>query len=402
MSFSKKVKTFFKKFGVGIKNTPNKKSVALWSTLLFVSLSLTFVAGMFSKKTEFEVAGHEISEMVQNNTKDGEYSYMLVESVNEEKPLPRPYREYLYWYNVFGDSRNAFLGVVNGNKEHEANFADFNQDQLLTFVYADVFSNVEYNGHWKHEYYHIELMFKGDHSYNYSGGDTSFCYITENQARVILKNENPTLEEYESLIGTKLKIMMDGVSTSWHIGNIILENNDVTDAITKLFGNWVLSYIHFPTGFNKQFCYIYNKYDFQNMYKLEYLHTNFNNPNDYSITYGINNLIKPIHNENITTIIQNTTTSNLAAEIIVLILAYVLFICCIYTFYKNNLLLYKYNVLWLFISLIFPYLLFFSFGKIFNNIILFSYSSLVYYFIPFCITLCFILFSIFIKRRKKE
>ena len=400
--FLRKVKLFFKKVYVDIKKTPNKKSVILCSTLLFVSLSLTFVAGIFSKKTEFEVAGHQISEIVKNNTKDGKYSYMLVESINKEKPLPRTVDEYRFWFDIFRDCRNNYFGVVNGNKEHDLYSLNFNKNKPLTFIYADVFSNVEYNGHWKHEYYHIELMFKGNHDFIWGEDIYSFCYITESQAREILCNDSPAPEDYESLLGTKLQISLNGDISNWCISNIILENNDVTECAQILFDNWILTYNKIPNQVSKQFCYVSNTYDFQNMYKLEYMHNNFGDHRDYLISYGINNLNATTQYENIVTVVQNNLIHNIFIEIALVVLSLCLFLCFVYVFCMKKCFSFLKNSLFIVIAQIFPYLIFLFIHKMSNSFLFFSYTGLTYYFVFFCISFIVSVILFFHQRRIKE
>ena len=256
---------------------------------LFSNLAL-FPAGNSTIQSQIESIATRVSDSIDDLTCDGDYAYCLVEGIDAEHKTDYSVAQYRYWYDIFSnaatESRNAFFGTVNGNKERRCR-SSFAPEEEITFIYTNVNSNREFGDHWIHEYYHLELLFKGDY---YVPSDCfSFVYLTETQARMLLDRQDPSLNDYRSLLGQTITIEMEEQSYSWIICNIVLENNNVSEALSSLFGNWMLAGSRFPDDYGKQYCYVFNKNVYQNYYKLNYLRGAF--PEEYySLKSGIANL----------------------------------------------------------------------------------------------------------------
>ncbi|MDD4153811.1 MAG: hypothetical protein PHT30_00175 [Bacilli bacterium] len=364
----------------------------LAASTIILSFALLFPAGSFSASANVEFAAEYFSDLSQNHTIDGQYSYLLIEAASENGPsLHPPYNEYYYWNNVFGKTKDVFFGVVNGNKENECYFSDFGNKETLTFVYANVFSNKEYGEHWKHEFYDFELMFEGEDT---SGIYYSFCYLTQSQANLIIDKETPTIEEYQNLIGNPVSITMDGVEYQWAIANIILETTNAVEVCNSLFGNFVLGYTKYPQDFNKQHCYIFNKYAYQNYYKLNYIISQFN-PSEYVFYLGTNNYDGEFEmgSQNIDDMIFGKGISSTPLMAVLLSAAFVFLILSFYFCYIFNNLEKVKDLLITLVAIFIPYVIFKGLYLLFGNILLFSYQSLLFYLIFFVIFLVFFLVS---------
>ena len=386
-NFSKKVFSFKR----------NKKRV-LNLVITFFSFSCLIVSGFFTSNANLENASLSITDLTITQTNDKEYSCALIEGKDEEHKTNTSVQEYRYWYNTFNGgsekSRNAFFGVVNGNKELDCSFNDYDIKESITFVFADVNNNQSYHDHWIHEYYHLELMFESDLNVA-STNSFSFCYLTQTQAKIILDNLEPTDDEYHNLVGKTIDINMSGIVYKWHIANIILECNDVDDCLTKLFGNWLLGGYKYPENYGKKHCYVFNKYEYQNNFKLKYIKNNYLNSH-YQIELGKNNLINP----DIDFDFYNQTHFNNGFLFICLTLIFV-FICLqvlSFIILKKRSYLDVFSYIWIVAFSLLPFLLFKIVFRFSHALILFSYQGLVFYFIGFLLLVISpVLFSLFKK-----
>lgn len=402
LDFSKTIYSFFKR----CFKKERLKSNIINSLLIALSFVSLLTAGSFSKNTKFENTANQIANVIDVHTIDKEYSYLLVEGLDNEHKTQDSYRQYVYWYNVFNGgsekSRNAFFGVVNGNKELNSNFVDILQNEQLTFIYTNFNNNQEYNGHWIHEYYHIELMFKGIFKYDINKC-SSFVYITEEQARLILNLDNPTKDDYESLLGQPIRIQLENDIYSWSIANIILKNNDVDDCITKLFGNWVMTGTYFPDNFRKQYCYVFNKYEYQNTFKVKYISNNYSNNQFYSVKYGTSNFVDNDFLDNSLPKIPTYNKSNIIFEILFVVLFFILQFACFYLFIKRySDIIPKFSFVYVFLSAVLVYSLSKIIYLLTKNILFFSYYGLIFFLLGLIADVGFYLIVLYLRRHNNE
>lgn len=390
-----KIKPIFKSFIFGF--------------LIITSLSILIIGESFSAKTQLELAGNGITNISTHETNGGFYSYMLVENKNKEPGISRAQSEYRFWYDVFNantqPSRNVYFGVVNGNKEKECHFKDFLSEEPLSFVFSEVNSNYEYNNHWHHEFYNFELLVRGEH-YASNFGCYSFCYLTERQAKAYLKMDNPTEEDYLSIIGQKITIVLDDVEYLYLISNIIFENSNVTDSLNEILGNWVMSYIIYPEGFKRQNCYVFNVYTYQNMYKLNYIKNNYPS-NDYSYVFGVNNL-KESNSQlesNISLVVdymnENQSIQAIALQITFLLLSFLIQVVVLIYVIKSQFIYSKYGFIPLIVSFVILYIAAYLISRLTKMVIYFSYGFLICYFVSLLVWLATVLISYhFIKKKQ--
>ncbi|MFA5283584.1 MAG: hypothetical protein WC366_03690 [Bacilli bacterium] len=381
------IKNFIKK----LKSLKPLNRRILVASSLFFSFSLLFPAGSFSASAHIEASAEYFSEISQNHTRDGLYSYLLVEArTNSDSLLPSTYGEYIYWNNVFNATKDVFFGVVNGNKENECYFSDFVNQEPLTFVYANVFSNKANGEYWKHEYYDFDLMFSGSHSAN---NYYSFCYLTQSQANSILNKEDPTKEEYQNLIGTPVSITMNGIEYQWAIANIILETTNAVEVCNSLFGNFVLGHTKYPENFIKQNCYVFNKYIYQNYYKLNYLKSAYS-PASNVFLFGSSNYDGEanIESQNIIDMIFGEGISSTLIMAVLLSFSFLLFLLSFCLLFMYEIFNKKKEVVLLLIIIFSPFIIFKGLYTLFNNVLLFSYQALLFYLVLLIVLILFYLF----------
>ena len=380
-------------------NNVNRTKTTLFFVLIIASFFLLIPFGAISNTSQYENSASFITDFTLNNTNDGEYSCAIIDNKNNKQELNSAYAKYYYWYDVFNinsqPSRNAFFGMVNADKSNTAHFVDFDSDKTISFLYTEYNSNVQYKNHWKHEYYHIELMFKGDFSYE-KKNCYSFCYLTETQAKKYMNNSNPTKEDYLNILGNTIDIAMGDKVLSWYICDIILETNNVYDCLTKLFDNWIMGYNKYPKSFSMQHVYVFNKYNYQNYFKIKYINHNYLNKGNYNIGFGTTNIKNQSLIDNNVLAIKENNVIWLQIIIIVCfltiqVLAFVFFNGCLNSSKKFLL-----SVGILFIPFLILKILFF----VTNNVFLFSYPTLISFAVAIILDIVVVSIFYFARRQK--
>lgn len=383
-----------------IKEMTFLKQTFLIVGVLFFSFSCLFPAGGFNKLTENEYLAEYASNIVNDHTKSKEYASLIVESKDSNKYQPLPTEiEFHNLFGVFGENKANYVGAVNADKRHSIFFKDILEDVNLSFIYIQNagFNNVEYNGAWKHEYYPLQLMFKGKHFFEDA---FSFLYISQSQADLFLnklgleKNES----NYESLIGTKIVILFDNIEYVWAIANIYLETNYFYDAIYDVMGNFVFGYNKYPNGINKQALYFLREHNFQNKYYFTYVKSQYPMEN-YSYKIGTYNIFDNFEVNNDLLIkapfVNNTVSCLLFAFSIIGIV-----LSCVFMYlvrYPKKII----NIFPLLAGLLVPYLIFYLIYFIKHNIFVFSYLSLSFYIILVLLVSSFFLIVFILNRRKR-
>ena len=140
------------------------KRLCLVLIVCFMSLCGIFCSPSFLSATTTESSAAYISEVIKDSEID--YLPLLIEQKDDKHKVPNSYNEFHALYGAFKESNITYVGSVNGDKGKNISVSSLNTFQNLSFVYAEYFSNIEYNGHYKHQYYPLELMFHGYHSTN--------------------------------------------------------------------------------------------------------------------------------------------------------------------------------------------------------------------------------------------
>ena len=257
-----------------------------------IPLFLFFPAGAFNDNTKNEEVANQMAVAATKKTTGGQYLSILVEPNDvQTNPLNSPSSEFYSTYAYFGEQSPAFAGTVNADKTNSIYIKEI-ETQNLSFLYSNINSNKEYKGHFKHEFYPLELMFKGDHVF---ADAFSFCYLSETQARNLLISRGLEINEetFKSLIGQKIIILFNNVEYTYSIGNIYLETNYYYSALSEVLGDFIFSYIRYPEGIKKQACYFMNRYYYQNLSFMKRISALYDNK-QYSIKINHNNLKEDI------------------------------------------------------------------------------------------------------------
>ncbi|MDD4110548.1 MAG: hypothetical protein PHS54_03230 [Clostridia bacterium] len=378
------IRNGFDKLKTNLLKIKKNQKIIVFGCACF-SLLLLIPAGDLSSDTKKEYYANQLAEVVKNQTNDGECLSLYVESFDEaENPLYSSVSEFNSLYGIFNENRTTFAGMINSNKSSQIIIDDIDTNQNLSILYTEFNSNVEYNNHYKHEYYPIELMFKGD--FNYSGA-YSFVYISQSQADILLEKQGKLDEhivsDYESLISSHINISFNDVTYVYSIADIYLEENYYYETIQNVFGNFVISSNTYPQGFNKQACYFFNTFSFQNEYFMDYINKNYDETN-YSLNVCEHNIRNEFTNENELLNFFYNRNVNIVGNFFsimlfvfsLLILLVSIYLLKIYGIYKK-----KKNIILGTVFLFSPYLIFKLIYSIFDNVFIFpSLSMLIYLF----------------------
>ena len=317
------IRLFFKKCIEQLKLMFVGKQLMV-SILLFSSMILIFPSGALLKSTSFEQYGLTSANIAKKNTANGDYLSLLITSNKSEK-MPTGFFETHELNGIFRGNNFNFATTVNSNKKQKITISEFSNDVNFSILYANTFSNRVYEDHYRHEYYPLELMFKGDHSVDKE--DYSFCYISKSQANILL--EKMSLEKnhdnYENLLRTKIDIEYDGIVCKYSIANIYLETNPFYDGLKSTMGDFVVTYAKHPDTFKQTYNYYLNIYPFQNTYFLERIASIYNSA-EYSVDINYTNVTKTFSVKAITGFFTNTNTNtNHVISIVFIAITFLIF-----------------------------------------------------------------------------
>lgn len=269
-----KLNEFFNKIKRFLLHGQKTKQVLISCGLYFLAFTLFIPIGMLNKSTAIYDSAQYFSQVIRNND-DVNYIAVSAEQKDEDEKMNSTPVEYRALYGAFGMRKINYAGTVNSDKSEKIVINEIDGEDNLSFLYCSVgFSNKEYEGHYMHESYPLELMFYGITSR--SGSDYSFIYISQTQANALLKNrkglepQDITPEQYESLLGQSVVLTIKGKAYSYTIGDIYYETNYFYDALHETMGSFILGYYFYPEGLKKQATFFMNSYEFQNKTHLNY------------------------------------------------------------------------------------------------------------------------------------
>lgn len=376
------------------------KRLCLVLIVCFMSLCGIFCSPSFLSATTTESSAAYISEVIKDSEID--YLPLLIEQEDDKHKVPNSYNEFHALYGAFKESNITYVGSVNGDKGKNISVSSLNTFQNLSFVYAEYFSNIEYNGHYKHQYYPLELMFHGYHSTNETVA-FSFCYISQSQADELIESNyfgDGVIENYEQLLNRLIYIDFDGTEYPYMISNIYLEINYFYEGLKDAFGGFLIGNNRYPEGFGLQSCYFLRDYTFQNMFYMNRAKNIFGNSH-YTVKIGNGLLDKTINTKRALAFFNQPNYIYIFDVFsIILLLSFVgVFSISFSVFLKQIYLKKRIFCLLLIIPFIVSFLLFFCLFLIFKNIIVFSFTSCLTFSILFF--LCLAASIYFIKNAPK-
>lgn len=267
--------------------------------LTIFSLSFVYLGGLFSTKTDLEKISSYASRVVTNNTLNKERICITVEKTSSTGSLPDPDIEFQNLYGVFAQRSITFSSVINPDKRHNITLGNGFSNNLSA-MYVGPVGSIQYNGHYKHYIYPLELMFPDDKDYEKKTKTSFYAYISQSQADTILErilhekkiNNVYPVESYQKLILKEYPFSVDGELFDFGILNIYYETNYYYKGLTDVVGDFILTSYSFPKDLRKEQKHLYflNSNDYQNKYFMEYLNTLYST-DDYLLKINPYNLI---------------------------------------------------------------------------------------------------------------
>lgn len=285
------IKNFFNSFVSPIKENGFFKKTLLSSIVLFSSFLICFPVCGLNSSANIEDSAAYYSEVVLHQTQNKTYLPLIAECKDNNVQCPDTEYEFYNLYGSFRESKSVFAATANADKSHSVIFDEINNVDInysFLFVERAGFSNQRYKGAWKHEFYPLQLEFRGNH--DVSRDFYSFVYISESDADLLLKNPiYHDCKKHEDLLGKSVTLTIDGVKNVWMISNIYLQTNYFYDSLTDVMGNFFLTYNKFPETVNKQSLFFLREHSFQNQFYLNYAKQYYSRE-DYFFKIGSFNL----------------------------------------------------------------------------------------------------------------
>lgn len=276
------------------------------------------------------------------------------------------------WTHGFKSSPNNYFPGVNVDKAINCSFPEIGKDQY-SFLCGVTNSNSRNDDEtYRHEYLPIDLMFRGVHD------ERLFVYLTMTDANLLMQKRGlPILSQsYESIIGTPIELMVGSNSYEAYIANIILESGTSFKDFSNLLHNFSLISNNLPDELARQECYVFNKYENINRFKINYLEKRYDskkcriafldpdhldeeqiNKYSYGLNWGFENN-KPLY--------------------FLIILSVILFLLSCYILWKTKSQIYWKKIMLLICFLVFPYIFLLLFTKVFNIYLFFNLAMLFY------------------------
>lgn len=274
----------------------------LISIIFVVSFSFCFISGSINPSVRVEQSAEYVANVAKTHTKNGQYAALLVEpNKKTDKKLIDTGIELYSLYGIFRENIASFVSTVNADHLYDVRFKDIDSNNLSYVYVTSGFNSVPYHGHYKHEYYPLELMFnreKDPESWDHKSF-SHLLYISQTQADRFLDNDGleHTTENYQSLLKKRIFLTTDGVEREWQIEDIYLQQNYFYDAVTECAGEFVFAWSPeaFLQGPKKQSLYFLSSYAFRNSFyfnyatslypqsDFDYKISNFNFIDDYQI-----------------------------------------------------------------------------------------------------------------------
>lgn len=380
----------------------------------FLSFLLVFPAGALSSKTIDEVCADYFADVSKNHTNDignKKLSGLVVEPKSNSSAKVRQDTDNAITelWGVFKGENASFAPVMNSNKQNEIYFSDSKySSESLSLVYTNVGQSTE-SYHidketdepidYKFQSSPLALMFPSGNS---GMQDQCHIYISQSQAerKLIADEKEVNKENLKSLQGKKTQLIIDGAPYDCIIDNIYLDNfkhlveqpkNPKTNKpfdyyyasdIGTIIGDFVFVILYankqgvFPENLTRQSLYVMSEYSFRNKFYLQYAKESYSS-NDFSFEFVKTNLKDNFTPDN--EILQRTlrsSSSNVLCVIITILFA-ATFAFNLFFIYRQKLFIQPLSLLLIWLSSIFPYLIFKIIFSITNNTFIFSSYSLI-------------------------
>ena len=338
------------------------KGVAIVSIFIFVTLSFSFVSGVFDNETVLEQSADYTAHVVKNQTDNQTYCAIAVDSNEESGPLADPFSEFHKLYGIFKQTKATFGSLHNFHKDDSVFYSELGENENLSMFYLGAVGIEEVDGVYRHNMYPFEVMFKDAAHYDVS---RYLAFISQSQADNILKqrgvlktNGKYTEDDYNSIYATPIPITINGITTDFVIDNIYFERGYYYDCISEIAGEFFLTSYYLPVSIPRTNVYLLSGYSFQNSYFMKYINDVYSNKL-FDLTVGKRNIKGEINEGRILNFYYGTLKNSLS------FLTYLLVFFAAFCFIFSFVIFYKYkisfslpNILLLACAIVTPYCLF--------------------------------------------
>lgn len=390
LSIKEKIKTLF-----------SKTNILIFS-LIVLSLSSTFISGIFSREASMEETAEYISQAINESVPTKDLLSIAVEKEGEGS-LPDDEHEFRQLYGVFRQEKITFATGYNMTKNETIIFNEIDSNVNLSAVYiGPTTGSVEYNGHYKDVLYPVEVMFPLQ---RYDSVSMQTALISESQATKLLEirrpdfvreNDTYSQEQFKTLVGTALDVTTNGETKTFVIQDIFYENTYYSTGLDHTIGSFFYTSYYFPKNVKRQNLYFMCTYPYENMYFMEYINSVYGDGN-YKLKCVTNICEKAIDENRIVSFYPKNFTSKITGQIIFIVLAFSLFGIAEFLIIKNKLFLNLFFVIAIITFSFIPYPLFYAIYKITSKTLVFSgYGCKLYALIALINSvLCLALYAIF-------
>lgn len=254
--------------------------------LYLVGFSLIFVAGSFHEDVPLERVSEYATSVVTKRTANHDYCVLSVDAPKQSSAYY--HSELSNLFDVVKTGVITYGSGMNVKKEHVIKFKDINTKSLSLFYMGPTGS--EYldseKKTYRHHLYNLNTLFEDD-TYNgtsYDKRQEPVIYISIAQANKFLGDATGSEKiiysknEYEELIGTSKKFVVDGKQCSFTIWNIYLFNF-YTEGLKSVLGDYIVTSYYYPPECDlrneHKSLYFFNQYTYYNKYLLKYLENRF-------------------------------------------------------------------------------------------------------------------------------
>lgn len=205
---------------------------------------------------------------------------------DDQNPIfETPSQYWYYWRTIFDIAGKGleYVPTVNAAKKDKIFlFEDESEELNITFLYSESYYSTEIEPFHRDGIFGLTLV---DYGTRYYPNAYSYIYLSESQAKRILNNNQATIEDYKSLIGTSIDIYVNSVGKPWIIGNVFLED-EIFYKYHNLLGEFALTCNKKIDDLKREATFTLSNKAFINEYKVDHVRESFKNLSNIDTTYN--------------------------------------------------------------------------------------------------------------------
>lgn len=385
----------------------NKMNIVLNVFLIILGLSCSFISGFFSTDTKLEKNAEYITKVVKENTKSKKYCGITVQSTKDSGAVLDSNSEFHAHYGAFRQTKITYAPAINPDKKHNIQISLNNKilSDNLSALYVGPIGTDEYNGHYKHYTYPIEVMFGDERMYDVS---ENIMYISQYHADKILeekgisKNSDGTYatEQYKKLIKSTVPVNVDGDLFNFAIQNIYYPTNYYYEGLTEVMGDFIMVSYFMPKNLRAEQTNMYfmSGFDYQNLYFMNYIRNGYSN-GKYLVKLNPYNIVGDVNTEYLLSFYYSHEESSGFLKVFIVLIGIILLLVALYLYFNLYNDQKKSLALLYFCALLVPYVIFYMLYQISNNVLFLSRSGTKTYLILVLTIFSSIVFIPFLKQK---